>query len=80
MKRPGDMKEFLGMEIVRNREKRQIFLRKSKYARKIIDKFTDGQVNPVKFFWPPKTEIPHDWKELNTFIKFGSFLSVFFVV
>jgi hypothetical protein len=43
----GDVKYFLGLEIIRNREKRSIILKQSKYIDNILTKFSKKNLNPI---------------------------------
>lgn len=62
VKRLGLLKQFLGLEIVRNRPGRRIYVHQNTYTEKIINKFMPGKLNAVKSPWPQKLEISADWK------------------
>lgn len=47
MKDAGKAKEFLDIQIFRNREKRTLHISQSIYARKIIDRFQMANANPA---------------------------------
>lgn len=63
IKQLGEMKEFLGLQISRDRENRHIFIHQAKFIEKMITKFSDGTLKPAKTPWPQKLEIPSDWRD-----------------
>ncbi|KAF4464965.1 Gag-Pol poly, partial [Fusarium albosuccineum] len=69
IKRLGDMKDFLGLRIVRDRAKRHIYIHQQGYTEKILQKFTEGKLNSVKTPWPSKLTLPANWKTLDMVMK-----------
>jgi hypothetical protein len=66
IKEIGEVTEFLGLEIKRDRPQRRIWISQEKFIDKIVEKFfPDQQLNKTKSPWPSKTEIPANWKELD---------------
>ncbi|EXU95156.1 hAT family dimerization domain protein [Metarhizium robertsii] len=59
IKEIGDVTEFLGLEIKRDRSQRRIWISQEKFIDKIIEKFfPDQQLNKAQSPWPSKIEIP----------------------
>ncbi|KAF5120298.1 Retrovirus-related Pol polyprotein from transposon RE1 [Metarhizium anisopliae] len=67
IKEIGEVTEFLGLEIKRDRPQRRIWISQEKFIDRIIQKFfPDQQLNKAQSPWPSKTEIPANWKELDS--------------
>ncbi|KAF3062693.1 hypothetical protein CFAM422_010807 [Trichoderma lentiforme] len=72
MKVLGEVEMFLGLQIKRDREKRLIFINQKKYITKVLNKFAPDIQNAATTPWPPKKEIPHNWKKGKALKKTGS--------
>ncbi|CAJ2508587.1 Uu.00g136130.m01.CDS01 [Anthostomella pinea] len=57
----GDVYEYLGIRIFRNREKRQIFMTQEAYATKILHKFGMQNLKPAAQPWKSDLTIPSTW-------------------
>jgi hypothetical protein len=62
MKSMGEMKRFLGFDIVRDRKRRTLFLSQEAYTTSIITKFGYQGLNPAKTPWISKFELPKQWE------------------
>lgn len=62
LKALGEARQFLGLELKRDRKNKVIFINQEKYINKILDKFAPDIKNPAMTPWPPKKEIPHNWR------------------
>lgn len=69
IKRLGSIKTFLGMHFQRNRETRTLFVHQSDYIDSIITKFDGDDLKAAATPWPPREEIPHDWRDMPMAMK-----------
>ncbi|KAK1775153.1 hypothetical protein QBC45DRAFT_456675 [Copromyces sp. CBS 386.78] len=53
MKHLGEVKTFLGYEVIRNRSQRTVFVTQERYTRSLISKFGYEGLHGVKSPWPP---------------------------
>jgi hypothetical protein len=61
LKNMGPAKRFLGYEILRDRDNRQIYLSQEGFARKILIKYGWDSMNPVQTPWPANLQLPKQW-------------------
>jgi hypothetical protein len=61
LKNMGPVKRFLGYEILRDRDNRQIYLSQEGFARKILLKYGWDSMNPVQTPWPANLQLPKQW-------------------
>ena len=65
LKRMGPVRQFLGIEITRDRSKRLISLRQQTYTRKILARFAGTDLKPKDTPWPTSLSIPLEWDVLE---------------
>jgi hypothetical protein len=65
MKELGEVKRFLGFDIMRDRKNHKIYISQETYIRAMLKKFGMDGVNPVKTPWKPKFELPRTWEPLT---------------
>ncbi len=53
----SEAKHFLGLDVVRDREKRTVFITQQKYTKILVDSYRED-LNPVKTLWPANFVLP----------------------
>jgi hypothetical protein len=73
LKDMGPVKRFLGFDIVRDRDNRQIYISQEAFAKKILIKYGWESMNPVQTPWPAGLQLPKQWNpneiEKKSYIK-----------
>ena len=58
LKALGEVHEFLGIQVERNREERNVFLHQKRYTERILEAFAATDLKPAKTPWDHKLSIP----------------------
>lgn len=69
LKELGEAGRFLGLDIVRDRKNRKIYLSQEAFVDKILEKFNYLDLNPVKTPWKPNFELPKIWEPDEAAVK-----------
>jgi hypothetical protein len=63
LKEFGEVQEFLGIAVVRHREKKQIFLHQKAFTERIIERFGYSDLNAVATPWNANFQLPLKWEK-----------------
>ena len=66
LKKMGPVRQVLGIEIIRDRPRRLIYLRQKTYIEKILAKFAGLDLKPKDTPWPPSIPIPLTWEVMES--------------
>jgi hypothetical protein len=64
LKEFGEVQEFLGISIVRNRQKSQIFLHQKGFTERILERFGYSDLNAVTTPWNSTYHLPIEWEKV----------------
>jgi len=64
LKELGEVRRFLGFDVVRDRDARKIFITQSSYIKALLKKVDMWDCSPVSSPWPNKFELPTNWEPL----------------
>jgi hypothetical protein len=64
LKRFGEVQEFLGISIVRDREKKQIFLHQKNFTERILERFGYTDLHPATTPWNSSITLPIEWEHI----------------
>ena len=60
-----EAKEFLSIQIIRIRERNQIFLHQQPFTDRIIERFCYSDLHPVSTPWNHQIQLPASWEKLT---------------
>ena len=64
LKELGEVKCFLGFDVIRDRQVRKVFVSQESYVRAFLEKRDMDDCNPVVTPWPANFELPVTWEPL----------------
>ena len=64
LKEMGEVKRFLGFDVIRDRKAKTIFLSQEAYTRNLLEKFEYVDVTESQTPWPSNFELPTIWEPL----------------
>jgi hypothetical protein len=62
----GEVRRFLGFDVIRDRAARNIFISQSSYIKTLLKKVNMWDCSPATTPWPSKFELPTAWEPLTT--------------
>ncbi|KAL2149535.1 hypothetical protein VTH82DRAFT_8186 [Thermothelomyces myriococcoides] len=65
LKELGEPKRFLGLDVIRDRPNRKIFLSQETYITALLRKIGMDNANPAKTPWRSKLELPRVWEKME---------------
>lgn len=65
LKEFGEVQEFLGITVVRNRQNHQIFLHQKAFTDRILDRFGYAELHSVSTPWNQSFELPIEWERVT---------------
>ena len=66
LKELGEVRRFLGFDVVRDRAARKIFISQASYIKALLKKVDMWDCKPATTPWPSKFELPTTWDPLVT--------------
>ena len=64
LKEFGEVQEFLGISIVRNRQKKQVFLHQKGFTERILERFGYSDLSAAATPWNAHFQLPIEWEKL----------------
>jgi hypothetical protein len=64
LKEFGEVQEFLGISVVRNRQKKQVFLHQQGFTERILERFGYSDLSAVATPWNAHFQLPIEWEKL----------------